>query len=135
VREGSGRRGAGTAAWVIDPAIGRGDIPALCARLADRLRPSRRQDVVVVVDASGIAEPSAVTVEAIARLRLTARRFGADIRVRGAHVRLRQLLAFTGLGEVIPVDGDSAFDSHWEAEQRKQPLDVEEVGDCADPVA
>lgn len=119
--------------WVIDPAIGRADIPVLCARLADLVRPYGREGAVVVCDVGGIAEPSAVTVEALARLRLTARRLGADIRVRGAHVRLRQLLAFTGLGEIIPIDGGSALEPHRQPEQREQPLDVEEVGDPTDP--
>jgi STAS domain len=127
------RRVVASTVWVIDPAIDRADIPVLCARLADLLRPCGREDAVVVCDVAGITEPSAVTVEALARLRLTARRFGADIRVRGAHVRLRQLLAFAGLGEVIPIDGGSALEPHRQAEQREQPLRVEEVGDPADP--
>jgi hypothetical protein len=133
---GRGRPGAAATVWIIDPAIGRADIPTLCARLAELLRsygPERA--VVVVCDVGGIVEPSAVTVEVLARLRLTALRLGADIRVRGADVRLRQLLAFTGLGEVVPTEGGSALEPHRETEQREQPLDVEEVGDPADPAA
>jgi len=119
--------------WVIDPTIGRADIPVLCARLAGLLRSYEREGAVVVCDVGGIAEPSAVTVEALARLRLTALRLGADLLIRGAQARLRQLLTFTGLDEVIPVDAGSAIESHRQAEQREQPLDVEEVGDPADP--
>lgn len=124
---------------VIDPTIGRADIPVLCERLTDRLTWYGREGAVVVCEVSGIAEPSAITVETLARLRLTARRLGADIRVRGAHARLRQLLAFVGLDGIvpidggIPIDGGSALEPHRQAEQREQPLDVEEVGDPADP--
>lgn len=133
MRGGRGRPGAASTVWVIEPAIGRADIPVLCARLSDLLGPYGSKGAVVVCDVGGIAEPSAVTVEALVRLRLTARRLGGDIRVRGAQVRLRQLLAFTGLDEVVPIDGGSALESHRQAEQREQPLDVEEVRHPADP--
>jgi hypothetical protein len=95
---------AASVVWIIDSAISQADIPQLCARLADLLA-RYGEGTVVICDVGGIAEPSAVTVEALARLRLTARRLGADIHVRGAHDRLRQILAFTGLGEIIPLDG------------------------------
>lgn len=128
--------GAAIPVWTVDPGAGRADIPVLCARLADLLRPYRRRGAVVVCDLTRVAAPSAATVELLARLRLTARRFGGDIRVRGAHPDLVRLLALTGLREVIPVeDGGSAGEPHRQAEQRKQPLDIEEVGDPADPVA
>jgi hypothetical protein len=133
VRAGRGRPGGALIVWVIDPVIARADIPALCARLAAILRAYGRAGTVVVCDVGGITEPSAVTVEALARLRLTARRLDADIRVRGADGRLRQLLAFTGLCQVIPVDGGSALEPHRQTEEREQPLDVEEVGHPADP--
>lgn len=137
--------------WTVDPGAGRADIPVLCARLADLLRPYRPRGVVVVCDLTRVAVPSAVTVELLARLRLTARRSGGDIRVRGAHPHLLRLLALTGLGDAIPIEGvaiegvpieavpteygRSAGEPHGQAEQREQPLDVEEVGDPADPVA
>jgi hypothetical protein len=129
---GRGRPGAASIVLVIEPAIGRADIPALCARLADLLRRYGREEVFVICDVGGITDPSGVTVEALARLRLTALRLGADTRVHGAHPRLRQLLAFTGLRAVIPIDGASAREPHRQAEQREQPLDVEEVGDSTD---
>lgn len=132
---GCGRPGVASIVWVIEPAIGRADIPVLCARLADLVEPYGREGAVVICDIGGITEPSGVTVDALARLRLTARRLGADIRLRGADVRLRQLLAFTGLSEIIPIEGGSTFEPHRQAEEREQPLDVEEVGDPADPAA
>ncbi|MFY1693116.1 STAS domain-containing protein [Plantactinospora sp. WMMB782] len=90
---------------VIDPALGRADIPEVCARLVDLLARHPGQGGVVVCDVSRVAEPSAVTVDALARLRLTARRLGVDLRLRAAPVRLRQLLALTGLAAVIPLEG------------------------------
>jgi hypothetical protein len=133
VRAGRGRRGAAPAVLVIDPVIVRADIPVLCQRLADLLRSHPGEAALVVCDAGRITEPSAVTVEALARLRLAARQLGTDIRVRDAHVRLRQLLAFTGLGEAIPIEGRSVLVPHGQAEEREQPFHVEEVGDPADP--
>lgn len=140
-----GDRGApaavATLVWTVEPGAGRADIPVLCARLADLLRPYRQRGAVVVCDLTRVAAPSAATVELLARLRLTARRFGGDIRVRGAHPHLLRLLALTGLGEGIPServpseDGGSAGEPYGQAEQREQPLDVQEVGDPADPVA
>jgi STAS domain len=129
---GRGRRGGSSTVWVIDPAIRRADIPILCARLADILTRYGHEGAVIFCDVSGITEPTAVTVDALARLRLTALRLGADIRVRGAHVRLRQLLVFAGLGEVIPIAGGSALEPQRQTEEREQPLDIEEIGDSPD---
>ncbi|WP_175543583.1 STAS domain-containing protein [Micromonospora pattaloongensis] len=117
---------------VIGAAIGRADIPALCARLAELVVPLPAQGAVVVCDVSAVVEPSAVILDVLARLRLTARRLGADIRVHAAHANLCQLLALTGLGAVTPLG--SALQPHWQAEEREQPLDVEEGGDRADPL-
>jgi hypothetical protein len=119
---------------VIDPAITRADIPVLCARLADLVRPCGAGGV-IVCDVSAIVDGGAVVVDALARLRLTAQRLGADIRVRGMPLGLRQLLVFTGLDEIVLIDGASALEPQRQAEQREQPLDVEEVGDGADPSA
>ncbi|WP_213452354.1 STAS domain-containing protein [Rhizomonospora bruguierae] len=124
---GAGQRALGPPVLVIGAALGRADIPALCARLADLLAPFPAVGAVVVCDVSAVVEPSVVTLDALARLRLTARRLGADIRVYPAHARLGQLLALTGLGAVLPLARQR------QAEQREQPLDVEEVGDPADP--
>jgi anti-anti-sigma regulatory factor len=88
---------------------------------------------VVVCDLSGVAEPSLAMVEVLARLRLIARRLGYDLRIRGAQPRLRELLVLTGLADIVPIDGDSAGEPHGHPEQWEQPLDVEEVGDRADP--
>jgi ABC-type transporter Mla MlaB component len=46
-------------------------------------------------------EPDAVTVDALARLQLAARRLGCEIRLRNASEELRQLIAFMGLRDVL----------------------------------
>ncbi len=104
----------------------------------------RRREV-LFCDISGVGEPSLAFIGTLARLRLTARRLGYDLVVRGASPRLRELVALTGLGDIIrvddiipiddaiPVDAGSALEAHRQAEQREQPLDVEEIGDRADP--
>jgi hypothetical protein len=52
----------------------------------------------IVCDARGLAA-DAVSVEALARLALSARRAGAELRVTGAAGELSDLLAFCGLAE------------------------------------
>jgi len=86
--------------------IDRAEIPWLCVRLqvlaasvaADRL----------VCDVGAIDEPDAVTVDALARLQLTARRSGREIGIRHASRELEELLDFTGLAEVIRSAPDQA---------------------------
>jgi hypothetical protein len=49
----------------------------------------------------GIA-PDAVTVEALARLQLAARRYSCRVLLRHASSELLELVAFMGLSEVLP---------------------------------
>jgi ABC-type transporter Mla MlaB component len=49
----------------------------------------------------GVAS-DAVTVDALARLQLAARRHGCQVRLRGASMELRELVAFMGLRDVLP---------------------------------
>ena len=46
--------------------------------------------------------PDAVTVDALARLQLAARRHRCQVRLRGASNELRELVAFMGLRDVLP---------------------------------
>ena len=45
--------------------------------------------------------PDALTVDALVRLQLVARRDGCRVRLRGASKELVQLIAFMGLAEVL----------------------------------
>jgi hypothetical protein len=51
-------------------------------------------------DVAGV-EPDAVTVDALARLQLAARRIGCQVRLQNASAELRQLIAFMGLHNVL----------------------------------
>ena len=60
-------------------------------------RPKR----VVFCDVAGV-EAHACMADALARLQLLARRHQCQVRLRGASPELRDLLAFMGLGDVLP---------------------------------
>jgi hypothetical protein len=55
---------------------------------------------VVLCDVHGV-EPDALTVEALCRLQVAARRHGCKVRLRGASDELLQLVAFMGLTDVF----------------------------------
>lgn len=105
-------------------AVTRADIPALCAGLADLVR--ERPGGVVVCDVAGALAADVVLVEALARLRLTARRHGRRLHVAGAGPELAALVGLLGLADVLPQVGR-------QAEEREQAGGVEEVVDAGDP--
>ena len=111
--------------WAIGPVIDRADIPVLCANLVALLDVTGAR--LVVCDVGRIVAPDAVTVEALARLQLTARRFGRYLTICRANQELLDLMTFIGLAGVLPVEPG------WQTEQREQPVGVEEVGDPPDP--
>jgi anti-anti-sigma regulatory factor len=80
----------------------------------------------IVVDLSAFP-PDAVTIDAIARLRLAARRAGQELQLRDASDDLQKLIAFVGLDGVLRVE------SGREAEEREQRLGVEEERELGDP--
>ncbi|WP_207938937.1 STAS domain-containing protein [Actinomadura darangshiensis] len=87
----------------LGPSLSRGDVPRLCASLAAALDPDEPRpaycDVVTVTD------PDMVTVDALLRLHLTARRRGHRLRFRGAGPDLLSLLSLTGFLSVLALDG------------------------------
>jgi ABC-type transporter Mla MlaB component len=87
-----------TIAFTIQGPIERADLPGLCDRVCALLRRARPE--VAYCGVGGI-EPDAVTVDALARLQLAARRCGCQVRLRGASDELRSLVAFMGLADVI----------------------------------
>ncbi|HEX2506557.1 MAG TPA: hypothetical protein VHK22_10160 [Gaiellaceae bacterium] len=78
--------------------IARSDLPGLCERVCVLLRGSGatlgRCEVASV-------PADAVTVDALARLQLAARRTGCTVCLRGASPELRDLVAFMGLDSVL----------------------------------
>ncbi len=88
----------GARVLVVD-AVARGDTRCLCERLRVLLAGS---DAEVVVCEVGALPANAVTVDALARLQLTARRLGRQIRLDGTTRELDRLIAFAGLADVLP---------------------------------
>ena len=82
----------------------------------------------IVCDLRGVAA-DCVTVDALARIHLAARRAGVDLDVRHASPELKELLVFTGLSGVLGVG------PRREAEERKDPLGREKEGQLDDPSA
>jgi anti-anti-sigma regulatory factor len=120
-----------TEVLVLGPAIDPDSVPALCERLADRVR--RRRVTRVVCDVGAITEPDAAVLGALARLRLTTRRLGCLMEIQRAQPRLRELIAFAGLDEALPVRDGGRVQPVRQAEQREQRRGVEEVVDRLDP--
>ena len=85
-------------AFTIHGPIERDDLPGLCDRVCALLQRARPE--VAYCEVGGI-DPDAVTVDALARLQLAAKRRACQIRLRGASDELRALVAFMGLGDVI----------------------------------
>jgi ABC-type transporter Mla MlaB component len=86
-------------AFAIRGPINRADLPGLCERVCALL--SRSSADVVFCDACGV-DPDAVTVDALARLQLAARRQGCQVRLRHVSYELRELVDFMGLTSVLP---------------------------------
>jgi ABC-type transporter Mla MlaB component len=78
--------------------ISRADLPGLCERVCALLEDSGA--IVAVCDVRSV-DPDAVTVDALARLQLAARRHGCRVRLRHASNELRDLVAFMGLEDVL----------------------------------
>jgi ABC-type transporter Mla MlaB component len=94
---------AHTVAFAIRGPIERAELPGLCDRVCTLLTESRAD--VVVCDICDV-EPDAVTVDALARLQLAARRNGCLIRLRGASPALCELVGFMGLTDVLCIRPD-----------------------------
>jgi ABC-type transporter Mla MlaB component len=88
-----------TVAFAVRGPIAREDLPGLCDRVCAILSASGA--ALAVCDVHGV-EPDAVTVDALARLQLGARRSGCRVRLENASPELRELLAFLGLDDVFP---------------------------------
>ena len=88
-----------TIAFAIAGPIARADLPGLCNRVCALLEQSGAG--VALCDVSGV-DVDAVTVDALARLQLAARRHGCQVRLRRASSDLLELVAFMGLQDVLP---------------------------------
>ncbi len=74
------------------------DLPGLCDRVCALLR--RVGPGEAICDVAGV-DADAVTVDALARLQLAARRTGCHVILRNASSELAELVAFMGLDDVL----------------------------------
>lgn len=89
----------------------------------------------VVCDVGALDDPGVDTVDALARLQLTTRRLGGRVHLRHACGGLQELLAFMGLGDILPLCAELPLDSRRQAEEREQARGVKEEADPGDPTA
>jgi ABC-type transporter Mla MlaB component len=84
---------------VLAGSIAPAEISALCRRVGLLLEDTEANEV--ICDVAGLLEPDAGTVDVLARLQLSARRLGGEIRFLGACGRLHELLHLMGLGSIV----------------------------------
>ena len=113
-----------TIVFAIDGPVARDELPGLCNGVKVLLECGGAE--VALCDVGALAA-GAVTVEALARIQLTARRLGGEIRLRHVPDELLELLAFMGLTDVLGVQPSR------QAEEREQRLGVEEERKLDDP--
>ena len=88
-----------TVAFDIRGPIARCDLPGLSSRVCGVL--GRSGAAVALCNVAGVGA-DAVTVDALARLQLAARRYGCQVRLRCVSPELRELLDLMGLQDVLP---------------------------------
>jgi len=116
---------------VVGGPIAPADVPGLWERLQALVELCGVD--LVVCDVAELADPDAVTVDALARLQLLARRSGCQIRLRHACGELRDLLALMGLADVVPLA--PPIEPGRKPEQREPARGVQEEADPPDPIA
>jgi ABC-type transporter Mla MlaB component len=89
-------------AFAISGPISRADLPGLCERVCAVLA---RSGGIVACDVSGVGA-NAVTVDALARLQLAARRRDCCVELRNASGELVELVDLMGLTHVLAADPD-----------------------------
>ncbi|MGH3321211.1 MAG: STAS domain-containing protein [Streptosporangiaceae bacterium] len=121
--------GSSTIVLPIGDPITRADVPRLCERLRVLLEDSDAD--VAICDAAALTTFDVATVDALARMQLTALRLGRSIRLRHASSELRELLAIAGLSSVI--SQCSRLGCGRQTEEREQARGVEERVQPDDP--
>jgi hypothetical protein len=81
------------------------------------------------LDCRSLSEPTAATIDQIARLKLTALRCNCELEVKDPSRELLELIGFVGLSGVLLVE------ARRQTEQRKQPRGVEEERELGDPAS
>ena len=108
---------------------------------AEMTREQREDHHAEALDVLDVWQADLAAIEALARLQLQAGRHGVRLYLRGASPRLRELLVITGLEAVLPCEPPDepppglGVEAGRQAEERKEPLGVEEEGDPGNPIA
>jgi len=116
---------------VLDGPIDRADAPPLCEQIAAAL--AWRRVAWIVCDVGAVTCPDAGTVDALARMALTARRLGSRVVLRQACCELKQLLTLVGLADVLACE-ELLIEARRQAEEREPLRRVEEEDDPVDPI-
>jgi ABC-type transporter Mla MlaB component len=113
----------------LDPPLDMYCISALCEHLEIRIRHTNADSV--TCDTSAVTDPDVATVEALARLQLTAHRNGCSLSLQQVPRQLLDLLRFSGLSDVVTAGNRSAFEPGGQIEQGEQAgvHEVVEPGD------
>ena len=111
--------------------VTRGDVPGLCDSVCALLQASDAD--LILCDVGAVVDPDVAAVEALARLRVATRRLGRRMHVQNASVDFEALLAFMGLGDVLPVRVDLRLEVVRQTEEREERLGVEEERELPDP--
>lgn len=113
-----------TIAVAIDGPMDPADLPRL-AEVVRRLLHETRARALLCDCRTAAAD--AVTIDALARIRLAACRSGATVELRHASMELRGLLAFAGLARALGLEPGG------QPEEGEQPRGVEVEGQLDDP--
>jgi ABC-type transporter Mla MlaB component len=122
-----------TIVLVVSGPITRADVPGLCERVRVLLEGSDAD--LMICEVGALIDSDVVTIDVLARLQLTARRLGRQVRLRHACAELQDLLALTGLSDVVPLYVGLPPEPGGQVEQREPARGVEEEGDPGDPIA
>jgi len=87
------------------------------------------RSVKITLDCGAVREPTASTIDQIARLQLSARRCGCDLELKDVHPHLLGLIDLVGLAAVLRVEAGR------QTEQRENSCRVEKEGELDDPAA
>jgi anti-anti-sigma regulatory factor len=98
-----------------------------------RPTPTKQTARVLVVEVRSITKPDLTTVDALSRFLVSVRGLGCSIRLRNASKELQDLLGLCGLRDVLLLAEELPLVDEWQAEQREQPLGIEEVVEPGDP--
>lgn len=129
-RKGRSSLQRGSVVVVLGDRIDRCDVRGLYERVHRLLEDG---DVrVVVCELAALIDPDAVTVDALARLQLAARRSGSEFRLLHACDALRDLVALMGLRDLFAPCEGLPLEARGQAEEGEQACSVEEESDAGD---